>query len=292
MERYFEKFKTVSYANTSAKDITQRTTFVNSVYNDPLLYYPYDVAQSERPDSIAGRYYGDEYMAWLLYLSNKVIDPYYDWYLDQSTFNEFVAKKYGSLARAMNRTKYYRNNWYNDSTPTISAAAYEALSPGQAKYYEPVPIDGQVVGLPREYTRRQVDWALATNSIASYSVANGAAFSLDEVVDVVFDANQRGVGQVAAANSSVVTLQHLSGVVTTGTIGAGSYLYGRDSRANSAFTAATLVASSVPADETSFWSPVNYYEYENELNERNKSILVLKSEYSSNVSKQLKQLLR
>lgn len=291
MERYFEKFKTVSYANTVAKDITQRTTFINSVYNDPLLYYPYDVAQSERPDMIAGRYYSDDYMAWLLYLSNKVIDPYYDWYLDQTTFNEFITKKYGSMARAMNRTKYYRNNWYSDLTPTIKAATYDSLSPGQTKYYEPVPINDQVVGIPKEYTRKKVDWSLATNAVASYSVADGSDFELDEVVDVVFNANQTGVGQVASANSTVVTLQHLSGVVTTGTIG-GSTLRGRDSKANTAFTTATLVTSSVPSDESSFWSRVTYYEYENDLNERNKSILVLKSEYSSNVSKQLKQLLR
>ena len=291
MERYFEKFSTINYANTVVKDITQRTTFINSVYNNSLMYYPYDIAQSERADNIAGRYYGDEYMSWLLYLSNKVIDPYYDWYLDQTTFQEFLTKKYGSLAQALTRTKYYRNNWYSVQTPIISAAAYEALAPSHIKYYEPVPINGEIVNNPKEYNRRTDDWSATTNQIVSYAVANGSSFANDEVVDVVFNVNQRGTGQVTYANTTTTILQHMAGVVTTGAIGS-SYLYGRDSKTNTAFTAINSSTLNIPADEASFWSPVTYFDYENELNERNKSILVLKSEYSGNVSKQLKQLLR
>jgi hypothetical protein len=291
MERYFEKFSTISYANTVAKNIIQRTTFVNSVYNDPLFYYPYDIAQSERPDNIAGRYYGDEYMSWILYLSNKVIDPYYDWYMDQTTFQEFIVRKYGSLVKALTRTKYYRNNWYSVQDPTISAGAYSVLLPGHIKYYEPVPINGEIINNPREYTRKKDDWVVTTNQIVSYAVANGSSFETDEIVDVVFNVNEKGTGQVTFANTTTTILQHVAGVVTTGTIGS-SYLYGRDSTTNTAFTAINSSTPNIPADELSFWSPVTYYDYENELNERNKSILVLKSEYSGTVSKQLKQLLR
>jgi hypothetical protein len=32
---------------------------VTAVYNNPLFYYPYDIAQGERPDMIADRYYND-----------------------------------------------------------------------------------------------------------------------------------------------------------------------------------------------------------------------------------------
>jgi hypothetical protein len=291
MERYFEKFKTISYANTVAKDITQRTTVISGIYNNPTLYYPYDVLQSERPDVIAGRYYGDEYMAWLLYMSNRVIDPYYDWYIDQNTFQTFIAKKYGSLALAMSKIKYYRNNWYSDPNPVISATAYANLDPSNLKYYEPVPIDGQIVDTPREYSRKRVDWSLNTNALASYGVANGSSFATDEVVDVVFNINQKGVGQVAYANTTVVTLQHLSGFINTGTISS-SYLYGRESKSNTAFTSATLVANNIPAAESVYWSSVTYYDYENEINERNKSINVLNSTYSTTAAKQLKDLLK
>lgn len=291
-ERYFEKFQTVQYSNTAVKNITQRTVFVASVYNNPLFYYPYDIAEGERPDMIADRYYKDQYQAWQLYLANKVVDPYYDWYVDQSTFDQFIVKKYGSLANAVTKIKYYRNNWYSDPSPTISAQQYSTLDPALQKFYTPVPINDTVVASPRQYQRKQEDWKIQTNAIAKYSVANGASFIHDEVCDVKFSTSQVGVGQVAFANTTTVILQNLSGVVTTGTITGSSSLTGRESGTTTIFTAAQSIANNIPAAETTYWSPVTYYEYEREINEQNKSILVLKSQYAPKVSKQLKDLLR
>jgi hypothetical protein len=292
MERYFEKFQTIQYANTEVKNITQRAVFLKSVYNNPLFYYPYDIADGERPDMIADRYYSDQYMAWTLYLANQVVDPYYDWYMDQSTFNAFIVKKYGSYANAAAKVKYYRNNWYSDPNPTISATAYSVLDPTLAKFYEPVAINESVTASPREYTRRRVDWTIKTNAVSSYSVANGSGFSSDEVVNVVFGPTQTGTGQVAFANLSTVTLQNLSGFVTTGTISGSSYLYGRESNSNTQFTAAVSVANNIPTGEANFWSAVTHYEYETEINERNKSILVLKSQFAPKVARQLRDVLK
>ena len=292
MERYFEKFEQIRYANTAVRNITQRTVFLNSVYNNPYFYYPYDIAPGERPDMIADRYYSDQYMAWLLYLSNKVIDPYHDWYVDQSTFEEFIVKKYGSLANAMSKIKYYRNNWYSDPNPTISVTAYNNLDPALLKFYEPVPINGVVSESARQYTRVKADWTIRTNAIARYSVANGSGFSSDEVVDVVFNANTRGTGQVVFANTTTVILESLSGTAVGGPITGSSYLAGRESLANTAFTSSNSVSSNIPTVELQYWSPVTLYEYETEVNERNKSILVLKSQYAPGAARELKNLLR
>lgn len=291
-EKYFEKFQTISYGNTVARDITQRTVFLTGVYNNPLFYYPYDIAQGERPDMIADRYYSDQYMSWVLYMSNQVVDPYYDWYMDPTTFNEYIVRKYGSLANAMTKIKYYRNNWYSDPSPTISAATYAGLDPALAKFYEPVPINGQIVNNPRQYTRKKDDWTILTNGVARYAVANSAPFATDEIVDVTFGPSQTGTGQVTFANNTTVVLNNLAGFVTTGTVTGSSRLVGRESKANSAFTAATSVANNIPSAETSYWSPVTQYEYENEVNERNKSILVLKSQFAPKVARELKNLLR
>jgi hypothetical protein len=292
MERYFEKFEQIQYANTAVRNITQRTVFLNTVYNNPALYYPYDIRDGERPDMIADRYYGDQYMSWILYLSNKVVDPYHDWYVDQTTFEEFIVKKYGSLANAMTKIKHYRNNWYSDTSPTITSTIYESLDPALRKFYESVPINDVVVSNPREYTRKREDWTIRTNAVARYATANGAGFTATEIVDVVFGPSSQGIGQVAFANTTTVTLENLSGVVTTGTITGSSYMKGRESQTNTAFTTAVSVANNIPAAETGYWSPVTFYDYETEINERNKSILVLKSQFSSGIAKELKNLLR
>lgn len=292
MERYFEKFQTIEYANTVARNITQRAVVIGEVYNNPLFYYPYDIAPGERPDMIADRYYGDQYMAWSLYLANKVIDPYYDWHMDQATLDAFIIKKYGSLAVAMTKIKNYTNNWFSDPDPSISASVYTTLDSSLQKFYEPVPINGIVTASPIEYTRRREDWTVKTNAISRYAVANGAGFVADEIVNINFSPSQTGTGQVAFANTTTLVLQNLAGTVTTGTITGSSYVYGRESTTNTIFTTATSVANLIPATESAYWSPVTYYDYENSINERNKSILVLKSQYGPRVARQLKEVLK
>ena len=92
-ERYFEKFPLVTYANSVVVDITRRTAFIDDVFKSRFNYYPYDISNNERPDNLSDRYYNDPYMSWILYMSNKVVDPYYQWHLDQTTFDDFIAKK-------------------------------------------------------------------------------------------------------------------------------------------------------------------------------------------------------
>lgn len=291
-ERYFQKFKTIEYANTVAVDITQRVVFLTSVYNNPLFYYPYDIAEGERPDMIADRYYNDQFMTWLLYLANKIVDPYYDWYMENSTFDSYIVKKYGSLANAMTKIKYYRNNWYSDPNPIITSQQYDVLDSSLTKFYEPVPVNDVVVSNPNNYIRRRIDFIIETNSIAKYSVANGSSLIVDEVIDVRFNNNETGQGQVTFANTTTVFLNNLSGVVTTGTISGSSTLTGRESKLQTVFTVAQSVANNIPAAESAFFSPVTLLEHETEVNEQNRSILVMQSQFSSKATRQLKELLK
>jgi len=289
-ERYFEKFPTINYANTTVVNITERTKILNSTFASPFNYYQYDVVNNERADQIANRFYNDEYMSWILYLTNNIMDPYYEWYMDQQTFSNFITKKYGSLQLATSKVAFYRNNWYQNIDPyTISY--YNALSSTLQKYYEPILPDDPYATAPIAYRRKRIDWKITTNSIANYSVANGA-FNNDEVVTVNFDGIHTGRGQVCFANSSSVSLQHVSGYTTGVTITGSSYLYGTESQTNTVFTTATSLINNLSASETAYWSPVYYYDYEQEQNEANKSITVLNPQYSTQIAGQLKSLLK
>ena len=290
-DRYFEKFQIISYANTAVVNLTQRAMVLNSVYNNPNLYYLYEIEQYERPDLLAEDYYQDPHSSWVLYLSNRVIDPYYDWNVDHDTFMNFIIKKYGTLDRATTKVKHYRNNWYNNQEQ-ITVSAYNSLNQALKQYYEPVYLDDLKDTIPTAYKRRRIDWKYNTNSVARYAVANGSSFTSDEIVNITFDANNTGKGQVSFANSTFVVLQHLSGVTTTGTITGNSYLYGTESRANTVFTAANSVANNISSIETTYWSPVTYYEYENEINTNNRSIRIMDKKYAAQVSKELKKLLK
>jgi len=56
------------------------------------------IRDSERPDILAHKYYGDSELHWLFFFTNgvKLLNPYYDWPLTQYDLKKFVNKKYGS----------------------------------------------------------------------------------------------------------------------------------------------------------------------------------------------------
>ena len=288
-QRYFEKLPVITYANTTAVDITARAVVLNSIYNNASLYYPYDVQQYERPDNIADRYYNDQYKDWIIRLTNKLIDPYHDWYLDQNTFNAYIAKKYGSIANAQTKIKHYQNNWYTNAD-SISTAAYNALPVDAKRFWEPVEINGQNVSTPSEYRRVKQDWTITTNQIVQYNTSNAVGFIIDEVVDVTINSLNAGRGQVLFANTTHLMLQHAVGSITSNTVGT-CVVSGRESANSTTFTASTLLADNITADESIYWAPITYFQYESDINERNKSILVLNAGFTDQVSRQLKDLM-
>jgi Base plate wedge protein 53 len=298
-EKYFEKFPIIAYNGAPVRNITERTVVLNSVYNNPIFYYPYDIQQNEQPDEIADRYYEDEYMGWILHITNKVIDPYYDWYLDQTTFDDFIIKKYGSLQNATSKIKYYRNNWYANEG-TISVSAFDSLTPTVKRFYEPIYADVVFSTTPLAYKRKQIDWKLTTNAIVQYTVTQ-PVFVTDEIVDVYSGNTIIGSGQVCGRSISYITsngqttispllIQHTSGNVTEN--GATHYVMGRETKVKTLYTNATLITNNIPTNESTYWSPVYYYDYETEINEKNKSIQVLKKQYSSQIAGELKSMLK
>jgi hypothetical protein len=278
------------------------------------IYYPYDLEGEERADQFANRYYGDPFDSWLLYLANQIYDPLREWYLPTTVFNELLVEKYGSLQAAIQKTKFYRNNWENGGNITVSR--YDSLTPLLQAYYQPITTGYRITG----YSRRQVNWTLNTNRIIQYNVTN-TSFIEDVVVNIVFNANNTGKGQVLTidASSNTIYLQHVNGVYIETTsylddeganyimdegadyllVDGDSYVYGMESSVNSAFSTypngffipSKVVCENLDITEDVYWTPVSYYDWENEQNEYNKAIRVLDARYAPLVVKNLGELL-
>lgn len=295
VDRYFDKFPTINYSNNNVIDITKRVAILENVSKDPFAFYTYDITSNERADQLSYRYYLDPFKSWILYLGNKIVDPYYEWYLSDDEFQEYIVNKYGSYVNAADKIKYYRNNWVNAEDITVSF--WDSLPKTLKNYWEPNFGSGnKIIG----YKRKQTDWKSVTNKIVSYTVSN-ASFTIDEIVDIVFDDNNSGKGQVLSlrqdsantANSSVY-VQHVSGAFNTSvtvSINANSYIYGRESTVNTVFTAVTSCSSNISEEELSYWTPVTYLEYETEKNEFNKSIRVINSDLRQTMVNNLKDLM-
>lgn len=288
-ERYFEKFPIINYANNNIVDITRRVTLLNRVSESPYVFYPFELADNERAEQFSNRYYDDPFKSWILYLTNKITDPYYEWYLDDTQFYEFLDKKYGSYYTAQQKVKHYKNNWENQDQ--INASGYNALTDNQVRYWEPVyGVGSNVVS----YKRKEVDWIVSTNKVISYTLVSNNSFTVNEICDIVFNNESKGKGQVVGQANNVLVLQHMSGTFydsDTVSISGSSYIYGTESGANIVFSDVNALSNNITEDELIYWTPVTYFDYELSRNEYNKTIRVLEKDLSPLTSNNLRDLL-
>jgi hypothetical protein len=132
--------------------------FTEFSLKNQFAFYPYTIKEGDRIDTIAYHYYDDDKYAWIVMLSNNIVDPYYDWPLDNENFLAAVTKKYGSLSVAQSTIKEYRPKQTKD---TLSTSAFDALSNSLKKYWVPsVSFKGEII----EYTRKPLDLKITSAS--------------------------------------------------------------------------------------------------------------------------------
>jgi hypothetical protein len=105
MSKYFSYFpKTVYTLDSSNADavtsIVSRFGFESSFKNNTAVYYEYNIQDSDTPEIIANKFYGDSEKHWVVLMLNQIIDPQFDWPLDQRTIISFINEKYSANASA------------------------------------------------------------------------------------------------------------------------------------------------------------------------------------------------
>jgi|TARA_R110000803_G_scaffold22535_1_gene55988 hypothetical protein len=109
----FENFPTVSYdikkngKTEILTDLTVRFKLQKALDNRTVITYDYNVVDGERPDIIADKYYSDSSLDWIVILTNKMIDPMWEWPMDQQSFGKYIRKKYGSAVTAQSTVHHY-----------------------------------------------------------------------------------------------------------------------------------------------------------------------------------------
>lgn len=113
MAFYFEYFPTVNYdikKNNKFELLTNITVrfkfkeFMNSNINN---FFDYVVKEGQRPDVLAFQYYGDTTLDWIIMLANNIVDPIFDWPLDERTLTSYIKNKYTSIALAKSTVHSY-----------------------------------------------------------------------------------------------------------------------------------------------------------------------------------------
>lgn len=289
MTKYFKNLPTISYNGYPAKNIVSLARLSEETLNNRTLFYPYTIEESDRPDIISNNYYDDPNYVWLVFLSNNIVDPYFDMPLDDYNFDLYIQKKYGSIANAQQTIAYYSNNWSIDESE-LSVSEYNALESYQKKYFQPT-IDqlNNVIS----YVRKRDDTIASTNQTVMMSLGNtNGTFSTGEKVtqryaNGVYSAN----AFVSFANSVAMSVQHVTGEVIASNSSVILTLTGVTSGATANVTEVS-VTHTIPENEIGYWSAVSYYDHEEKINSQKKEIYLLDYRYKGTAESEFKRIMK
>jgi len=101
MAKYFNYFpKTLYSSNNSTTgldtvtNIIARFGFEQTLKDNSVTFYKYQIQDSDTPEIIAHKFYGNSERHWIVLLFNDIIDPQYDWPLKYDSFINYVDAKY------------------------------------------------------------------------------------------------------------------------------------------------------------------------------------------------------
>ena len=313
MTQFFKKFPVINYANKNAINLLSRVTMSKLALSTTQAYYDYTIPDGTRSDNLSFNYYDNPDYVWLIGLTNKIVDPYYDFPISDDNINTLVIKKYGSIAKANEKILYFQNNWATDES-NISTTAFAALGVGQQKYWAPEINEKNTI---ISYVRKQEDWIVTTNKVqnlsydysvvdnefvnvlteANYEIMTENDFNIivDYIPETVTDkkfvagelVSQGGVtfATVVTVSETILVIQHISGTAVTGKI------TGLTSGASGVVSLVTTLNQNIPSTELIYWSAVTAYDYEIDLNAKRRNIKLLDNKYAEQATKELKTLL-
>ena len=129
MSSYFSNFPKIKYNNEVVRNILMRVKILDNVKHDPYAYLPYTIKEGEKAEDIAFLYYGSTEYVWLVWLSNKTVDPYFEWPLSEQEFFLSMVKKYRAQALSDLNQVYLSDyeifNWTMNDTRIANIEYYE-----------------------------------------------------------------------------------------------------------------------------------------------------------------------
>ena len=97
-KQFFKNFPEMQYKLDSGKLITIKDFFrkatIEGAAREAIINYTYhELEEGDRPDVLASKLYGNGDLHWIFFMVND-LNNYYDWWKDQSTFQQYIEKKY------------------------------------------------------------------------------------------------------------------------------------------------------------------------------------------------------
>lgn len=281
--KYFDKLPVISYNGYSVRNIMALAALSERTKADKTAFYPYQMNDYDRADVLSYKYYDNSDYAWLVWMANGVVDPYYDMMINDSDFNKYIESKYGSIESAIEKILYFRSNWREDPIE-INTVQFDMLPASSKKYFSPVLDVNLKV---HSYKRKAKDLTVSTNAIITIQLNSDAAFTIGEIIK-----SDTGEATVTFSEGSIVTCHHVFGSFEPN-----QTIIGKKSQAVATIRtpqaneqSVTIVSRNIPLEEYLYWEPVSAYQYEYELNEDKRDIKLIDNRYKQTINNELKRV--
>jgi len=127
---YFNQLPKTTFDNQTITNLAISVKLHKLVRGDAFALLNYAIRDGETPDIVAFNYYDDPSYAWLVLLSNNIIDPYFEWPLSVYDFEKFLKKKYGSIPAAQATTIHCEHNTKDITVSADSLTVSNGVSSG------------------------------------------------------------------------------------------------------------------------------------------------------------------
>lgn len=281
--KYFEKLPIISYNGFNVRNIMALAALTDQTKANKSVFYPYQMKDYDRADVLSDKYYDHPDYAWLIWMANGVVDPYYDMMLSDPDFNKYIEDKYGSMEASTEKIMFFKSNWRDDPTE-ITVSQFESLPSSSKKYFGPIlDVNLRI----HSYKRRQKDLVAATNIIVTINLQSTSLFQIGEIVK-----SDTGEATVTYSEAGIITCQHVFGLFEPGQKITGQISKNVDTikipQTNE--NTITIISRNIPLEEYIYWEPVNAYQYEYEKNENKRDIRLIDNRYKQTIGNELKRV--
>lgn len=167
MAKFFNYYPKTYYTNDNkpkgldtVTNIISRFAFEKGLKENSAAFYKYNIQDSDTPEIIAHKYYGNSERHWIVLLFNDIIDPQWDWPLTERNLVKYVNEKYSANGAA---------------NTTVQTGIQWALSPSNVQaYYKTITrtsADGSVITEKLEVDANT--YANISQTTATYTLQNG-----------------------------------------------------------------------------------------------------------------------
>jgi hypothetical protein len=159
------------------RNILIRTQLIPQLASNPLLFYKYQLQDSDTPEIVANKYYGDSFRYWIVLHGNpSKMDPQGDWPLNSEQFTAYLIDKYSEVAGGDSHVLSYTQGTVHHYEKLITTVDDETRTTS----IKDVWIDENTYNSLIPYTKQQtfsdgskITYSVSSKAVSIYEYENG-----------------------------------------------------------------------------------------------------------------------